>query len=152
VGFPPSSARSGSLIRVVVPTSQDRYCNGLPERLKVALDHLLYLAGQFVARNEDGDLGSGTATSDVVRIKFEDAPLCSLFSSVAGSPLHRLLGLPQSGRASHQQVPGGRLPLVIVVPEKEPLHDLAQPIRGFLGFEEGGLGGGVSCKNGSRAR
>jgi len=59
---------------------------------------------------------------------------------IAGSPLHRLFGLPEARRAPHQQVPGGRLPLVILAPEKEPLDDLAQPLLGFVRREEGGAG------------
>jgi hypothetical protein len=85
-----------------------------------------------MARNEDGDLRSGTATGDVIQVRIQDALLACLLRLIAGSPVHRLLCLPETRRAFHQQVTSGGLPLVTGTPEEEPLDDLAQLSLGFL--------------------
>src|SRR5207248_6022444 len=103
-----------------------------------ALDHLLDLSGQFVARDEDGDLRPGTRRREVNPGQVKDAVLALLLRLVAGGPLHCLLRLPETGRAFDQQVARGRLPLFISAPKEEPFDDFAQPVLGLLGREESG--------------
>jgi hypothetical protein len=63
--FTPPPAGRVVLGRLMVPTPQNRDLDRLSEVLAIALDYLLHLAGEFVARNEDGDLRPDACQRDV---------------------------------------------------------------------------------------
>ena len=65
----------------------------------------------------------------------------SLLRLIVGSPLHRLLRLPEPRRALHQQPPDRLSVLANQPPEEEPFDHFAQPLRPLLSGEEGGAGG-----------
>src|SRR6516165_1651476 len=93
--FSPSLAGRAPILRIVVPTPEYWNRERSSERFEVTLDYALYLAGQFVARDENGGLRSHTAAGDVVQEQVKDTFLRSLLRLVTGRPLHRLLGLPE---------------------------------------------------------
>jgi len=125
----------------MIPAAQDWNRHRFPERCEVSLDRLLDLVGELMPRDEDRDLRPDAATSDVVEVQIKDAVLRSLLRLIVGSPLHRLLRLPEARRALHQQPPDRRPVLANQPPEEKPLNDLAQLLLGFLSGEEGRAGG-----------
>jgi hypothetical protein len=137
----PPPARRVSLLTPVLSPGEDRYRGRFATLQEGALDHLLQLLSELVARgDEDGGLPEDAGLI-LIGERQEARVLPFLLRSIADCLVDSLSRLAQPRRAFDEQAPDALPVRGSQSEEEEPLDDLAQPLLGVLCREEGGAGG-----------
>jgi hypothetical protein len=139
VGLSPPPAGRVPFLSPILPAAEDRHCDLFTSLPEAVLDYSPQLLREVVARDENGGLGRNAGF-----IKVADGQACAILAFLCrlmvDSPVDSLSGLPQPRRAFDEQPPDALSVPRRQPPEKEPLHDLAQPVLGLLSREKGCAG------------